>query len=520
MSLLDLASLVLSPTATKEGKVYSAIPDTGKGDMTFSRGSAATRVNSEGLIEKERANFVLHSNDFSQSNWVKLGAGSGSAAIVTSGFSDPDGGSNAWRLQCDLNGGTTSNDQSLIYQGGSLTGVFAFSYYVKSNTGSSQDFAFGNGLANYENGTATTEWQRFTAFFNCPSNNNTFIGARGSLATDDTLDILIYAAQLEQGLVAQPYIETTTTAVYEGITDDVPRVDYSGGGCPSLLLEGSRTNKLPQSEYFEDSGFSSGNITFEGGYLAPDGTNSAYKITATTKSSAYLVYATIFDANDARSIFARTVSGTGTTQLLSHNSNTNNIFTITEEWQRFEVTSTPATSQNFYPVDFRGSSTTLTEVIIWGGQAEGSASYVSSYIPSYGTSTTRVADSLTSETLSLSLGYSLLIEMETLSTSDYNQIQFRQDTPSIAYILRIGNQINVGGSSYVATNTIGQNKFALGVDTDGSFALYKNGTSVSTGSGISADLQKVRTDSSGQRIKQIVLFPTRLTNDQLEELTK
>jgi hypothetical protein len=58
--------------------------------------------------------------------------------------------------------------------------------------------------------------------------------------------IYIQDAQLEQGLVAQPYIETTTAAVYEGITDNLPRLDYSGGAsCPSLLLEPSRTNLYP-----------------------------------------------------------------------------------------------------------------------------------------------------------------------------------------------------------------------------------------------------------------------------------
>ena len=64
--------------------------------------------------------------------------------------------------------------------------------------------------------------------------------------------IYIQDAQLEQGLVATDYIETTTAAVYEGITDNLPRLDYSGGAsCPSLLLEPSRTNHNSEhSEYF------------------------------------------------------------------------------------------------------------------------------------------------------------------------------------------------------------------------------------------------------------------------------
>src|SRR5210317_1299450 len=93
MSLIDLASLVLAPTATKEGKVYSAIPDTGEGDMTFTRGSAATRVNSAGLIEKERANLLLQSNTF-DTTWSSV-----LTANVVGGQSGYDGSSDAWTLE-------------------------------------------------------------------------------------------------------------------------------------------------------------------------------------------------------------------------------------------------------------------------------------------------------------------------------------------------------------------------------------------------------------------------------------
>ena len=98
MSLIDLASLVLSPTATKEGKVYSAIPDTGDGDMTFTRGSSATRVNSAGLIEKERGNLLLQSNTF-DTTWSAV------SASVTGGQSGYDGSSDAWLLSKSAAGG-------------------------------------------------------------------------------------------------------------------------------------------------------------------------------------------------------------------------------------------------------------------------------------------------------------------------------------------------------------------------------------------------------------------------------
>ena len=56
--------------------------------------------------------------------------------------------------------------------------------------------------------------------------------------------IYIQDAQLEQGLVARDYIETTTTAVEGGITDNVPRLDYTDSSCPALLLEPQRTNLI------------------------------------------------------------------------------------------------------------------------------------------------------------------------------------------------------------------------------------------------------------------------------------
>ena len=196
---------------------------------------------------------------------------------------------------------------------------------------------------------------------------------------------------------------TTATRVnsqglIEASATDVPRLDYSDGTCPSLLLEPPRTNKIEDSEDFTDASVwntNSGSVSLEGGYLAPDGTNTAYKVTQGSNKAAALLFSGAGGilAADARSIFARTTSGTGQISLTSHNLNTNNQFTITEEWQRFEVngTTSGAGATNFYAVDFRGSSTNLTEVILWGAQSE-VGDYVSSYIPTTGTAVTRSED--------------------------------------------------------------------------------------------------------------------------------
>tara|TARA_R100001510_G_scaffold35950_1_gene32415 strand:- start:1099 stop:2289 length:1191 start_codon:yes stop_codon:yes gene_type:complete len=51
MSLYNKASIALIPSGTKASKLYSVLPANGNGDFTHSRGSVATRVNKDGIIE-------------------------------------------------------------------------------------------------------------------------------------------------------------------------------------------------------------------------------------------------------------------------------------------------------------------------------------------------------------------------------------------------------------------------------------------------------------------------------------
>ena len=92
MSIYDKASLVLIPSGTKTSKVYSQKPVSGDGDFTFSRSTAATRVNADGNIEKETQNLLLQSNDF-QHYLDNI------SMRLTSGQADRDGGTDAWLLK-------------------------------------------------------------------------------------------------------------------------------------------------------------------------------------------------------------------------------------------------------------------------------------------------------------------------------------------------------------------------------------------------------------------------------------
>jgi hypothetical protein len=51
MSLFNDASLIVTPNGYKAGKLYSIVPSSGAGDLSVTRATTATRVNSAGLIE-------------------------------------------------------------------------------------------------------------------------------------------------------------------------------------------------------------------------------------------------------------------------------------------------------------------------------------------------------------------------------------------------------------------------------------------------------------------------------------
>jgi len=148
------------------------------------------------------------------------------------------------------------------------------------------------------------------------------------------------------------------------------------------------TNTLTYSEDFSQYSTGGTTPTLTTGQLAPDGTLTATKVSGVIGSTS-LYIPSVSSMTATKSIYARTVSGTGTAELLSYYGNTNNTFTLTEEWQRFELTGSSATGgSNFYAVDFRNLTTTLSELIIWGGQSE-EQSQATAYIKSDGIAAVR-----------------------------------------------------------------------------------------------------------------------------------
>lgn len=545
MSLIDLASMVLAPTAVKDGKVYNAIPN--DQDFTFSRGTEATRVNSAGLIEKARTNFLLQSNSFN-TTWVTANSS------ITSGQSGYDGSNDAWLLD-------KSGASGRITQTKSVTGIFTFSVYVKKGTtdwillyktGTGEGgrfFDLTNGVTGSSISTAPidskiesigNDWYRCSIVGNSATAVVMYVADSDGSLTDTSGSIYIQDAQLEQGLVSTDYIDTTTSSVTVGITDDLPRVDYSGGGCPSLLLEPSRTQLLTQSEYYSGSTWikQSGTTVTQNttDTLSPEGKYNASKVTSNGSNGLFHTVAYSGGGANTKSIYLKGVSGGEVVYLKDpYQTVSTKSCTLTTEWQRFTLSETQTSSTSLWIDDIPSGG-----IYMWGAMLE-LGSYVSSYLPSYGTSTSRSADSCSLTNASNLFNNDTavwLIDIERMGIdstdigdsltlkdgSNVRQITLWFDAPTEQIRFRDGKNsfTTIGSSGGVIGTPAGERKkIALKIDGT-TLKVFADG--IQKGSNYTRptafDFTKMDMTGIGYKIKNVQFYTTALTDAQVIELTK
>ena len=258
MSIYDKSSLVLIPSGTKTSKVYSQKPVSGDGDFTFSRSTAATRVNADGNIEKDTQNLLLQSNTF-DTTWINELGGS---PVLTSGQAGYDGTTDAWLV------GKGAEQYKRITQSVSASGVWTYSVYAKANTqdsinlrnqtnGKRCEFDLTNGVIVFKQNEIDARmidvgngWYRCSVTFNqSTSSLAIYIG----WSDFDAGSVYLQDAQLETSLVATDYLDSGATTAKAGVLIDLPRINYDANGeNGSLLLEPSRSNLIPNTEYLGD----------------------------------------------------------------------------------------------------------------------------------------------------------------------------------------------------------------------------------------------------------------------------
>lgn len=198
--------------------------------VTYSRSSTAMFMDWEGVYQAAQINeprlqgarrvenLLNHSTDFSNAYWVKYGAGTGSAPAITPNYGSYNGYPTC-RLVFNLNGGTTTSDQSTL-QNGSISGVSGTvrttSFWIRTLDGSTVTFRL-RVSSTYALITVTPAWRRI-GHVNTTFGDNTllFLSLRGAF-TGGYADVEMTMAQTEfSGLLntaPSDYINVTDAAV-------------------------------------------------------------------------------------------------------------------------------------------------------------------------------------------------------------------------------------------------------------------------------------------------------------------
>jgi len=500
-------------------------------DMDVTRATAATRVDENGLV-----NFA-----------EVLGS-----ELVTNG--DYTNGLTGWGTQIPSGQivEVTSNQLHIDYdtsQTQGSTGVFQTILTLTKTYKTTIDIASVTGTFKVQVGnvihTITTPGVK--TFYNVASDTAIFIGRKSNA----------------QGFEAT----INSVSVKEVTRDNVPRIDYTGGGCPHILAEPQRTNLVTYSENFNQWNKIGITVT-SNSLISPDGTQNAGKLVATSGASSKVIYQSISANTYTASVFAKKgefeglLIATGTTGAF-FNLNTNTyrthytspptsykIVNYGNGWYRYSITFTQSSSDNLYIGINDNVSTTFAitgngtnGIYTFGAQLE-AGSFATSYISTSGSTVTRNQDLFTRDGIGSLINSPegvLFLEMAALSnsgnyrlitlsdgnTSNRVFIGFRLDTGYIYYFVIVGG--STVASHITSTTSLDFSKIAVKWKAN-DFALWIDGSEISTvtsGSSFSANtlntLQMNEGDGSGfefhGKVKQLQIFKNALSDSELATLT-
>jgi len=465
--------------------------------ITMTRASAGTRVNPQGLVETVEllgSEEVTNGDFATDSNWVKgtgwtisggnatLAAQAGSSALTSTNMSVTVG--KIYKVTVNVSATSTG---FRLYDS---LGVVAYGLFIGENVF-------------YRTATSS-------------SYNIIPLGLAGATGTISNVSVKEYAA------------------------NNLARVDYDGTAS-SLLVEPQRTNLVTYSEDFSQwsiDGNQSSPTTISG--LNPDGSSQVYQINLNSGGNIYKI---INISSSTDYTFSVYIKGSGVGRLILSNAQSvpeNYVdFTATSEWQRIELIGSSSNTLVRVAIGSWSNSLASGTIQIFGAQVE-QGSYATSYIPTSGSTVTRVADSLSQTFSNGVIGQTegtMFAEVNIsniVNVSPYIVFRIYDGTTSnqIAFNIypngRIQTTVFDGGSLIVNIDnagyglTSGIHKFAIAYK-ENDYIVYIDG--VLFGSDTSATVPTINTfdltypNAGSINYNQLQLYNTRLTNSELVTLT-
>jgi hypothetical protein len=344
----------------------------------------------------------------------------------------------------------------------------------------------------------------------------------------------------------------------ETMSSNIPRLDYSNGDCPSLLLEPERTNEFFYSEEFNQNVWFKSNSTITTNQtIAPDGTLTADLLTSTASGGGVYKFAGWQTTQKTISIFVKKNSS-NTAEIFNASSGTNRVVfdlnngtiitqggTMTgkiedfeNDWYRLSATHTASGSQTFG----LKPSTNLS-LFIWGAQSE-SAAFSTSYIKTTGSTVTRLIDfgsgSGSSNLFNDSEGTFFINAAALGYDGTYRVISICDGGTSNRVLIQLGNNNNQiradiisNGSTQASISTYSYNftnfnKIAVRYKQN-DVALYVNGTQIGTDTNannpVNLNTLNFTNGNLGSlfyfraKLKQLMYFDRGLSNSELVTLT-
>ena len=359
-----------------------------------------------------------------------------------------------------------------------------------------------------------------TQTFYTTADNGTFILFRNQSSFDGSID---------------------NVSVVEVTNDtDLPRIDFTDG-TGSLLLEPQRTNLITYSEDFSSLNIRSNAIVTSNAIVSPSGLLDADEITfdGTYSGRVEQTVPVTIGQSYTISLYLKNKNLSDTTQVWIGFSVVaqGSYVTITDEWQRYDVTIIADGTSEYPRIQFSGTGS----LYAWGFQVE-EGSYATSYIPTSGSTVTRSADvannSGNADLFNDSEGV-LYAEIAALANDSTNRaIAISDGTTSnvvrFYYSVtdnRIVGNVKSSGSTVFSYNNVLTDatdfiKVAVSYKAN-DFKMYVDGVQVSTDTSgaVPTGLVELVFDNGASaddflgKTKELAVFKEALTDAELENLT-